>query len=140
MLAPSNKSAIICFKIVLKFKSLCFVEGLLFLIPLFCCTVSVDVRLGADGRVPCPAVTSVNQVIMLIGVGTTDDRQQIGLYSNNQNFSDDKYILAADFSAVIIKDVTISDQNDYECYITPMAGSATYSTTTILSVYGEQFQ
>ena len=139
MLAPSNKSAIICFKIVLKFKSLCFVEGLLFLIPLFCCTVSVDVRLGADGRVPCPAVTSVNQVIMLIGAGTTEDRQQIGLYSNNQNFSNDKYILAADFSAVIVKDVRISDQDNYQCRIRQAAGGLIDITTT-LSVYGEQHQ
>ena len=105
---------------------------------LISCGQCVDVRLGADGRVPCPDVNNVNQVVMLIGVGTADERQ-IGLYSNNQNFSDDKYILAADFSAVIIKDVTISDQNYYQCYITQTAGSVPDSTTTTLSVYGEQY-
>ena len=106
---------------------------------LLSCGQCADVRLGADGRVPCPAVTSVNQVIMLIGVGTTDDRQQIGLYSNNQNFSNDKYILAADFSAVIVKDVRISDQDNYQCRIRQAAGGLIDITTT-LSVYGEQHQ
>ena len=91
-------------------------------------------RLGADGRVQCPVVSFVRQVSMIIGLFSSDE-QQVGLYGNSQNFSTNKYIITADFSAVIVKSMVISDAGRYECFVISTTGG--YTNRSTLSVYGK---
>ena len=97
-----------------------------------------DVRLGSDGRVSCFPVDAVLQVSLFVGYGS-ENEQIVLLYGNSQNFSTDKYILTAEFSAVIVRSLTISDEGEYRCLVTTTAGNAP-PTDTILSVYGESFR
>ena len=100
-----------------------------------------DVRLGDDGRLPCPVVDirSISHVIIVIGVGSADE-QQVSLYSNDQNtMSSDKYILAEDFSAITVTAVTVSDEGTYSCEVANTS-DVTESQSTTLTVYGKQLR
>ena len=97
------------------------------------------VRLRDNGRLPCPYVPAetIYSVTLFIGVGSPDQRQ-LDLYVTRANHSTVKYILAADFSAVIIKNVVISDEKAYSCQVaTNYWADGTVEKSTALSVYGE---
>ena len=108
---------------------------------LIVCVRCDDVRLGDDGRLPCPVVDirSISHVIIVIGVGSADE-QQVALYSNVQNtISTDKYILAEDFSAITVTAVTVSDEGTYSCEVANTS-DVTESQSTTLTVYGKQLR
>ena len=96
-----------------------------------CCRCD-DVRLGADGRVSCPAMDSIGRVDLLLG-------GSVGLYANGQNFSTEKYILAEDFLTVTVTAVTVSDEGSYSCRVATTSG-VTESQRTILYAYGKRLR
>ena len=109
----------------------------LVLTTLIICGQCDDVRLGADGRVSCHPVNAVLQVVLTVRFGS-ENEQLVLLYGNSQNVSTEKYIFAADFSAVIVRNMTISDEGRFRCWVTTAAGGN--PTDTILSAYGELFR
>ena len=66
----------------------------------------------------------------------TDDEQQIPLYGPGQYISNEKYVLARDFSAVTVTSMAISDEADYQCSIEDYNRVPTVEGTA-LTVYGE---
>ena len=102
------------------------------------CVQCADVRLGDDGRALCLSVEAVHRVSLLIRFGSGHE-EQVLVYNNSQNVSTEKYILAADFSAVIVRNMTISDEGVYRCTVSTTDGE-TSNTEAILSVFGESFR
>ena len=81
---------------------------------------------------------AVHRVSLLIRFGSGHE-EQVLVYNNSQNVSTEKYILAADFSAVIVRNMTISDEGVYRCTVSTTDGE-TSNTEAILSVFGESFR
>ena len=111
-----------------------------FLSAVVCLALSIivqcaDVKLGADGRVECPSVYNVYRVIVIFELHSPDE-QQIGLYDRGLNYSNDKYIIDGDFSAVIVRNTSISDQGRHRCNIRTDPIESYYKDTT-LNVYGK---
>ena len=94
-------------------------------------------RLGADGRVPCPQATLDLQRILLRPPG---DVGAIYLYRNEMNLSTEKYVLSADFSTITVRDMTVSDEGEYRCDVThgsSVPGVLLPGTAVTISVFGE---
>ena len=93
-------------------------------------------RLGADGRVPCPLATEALQRIVL----RLPQDEPFALYNNGDNFNNDKYVLSANFLTVTVRDMTVSDEGEYSCEVThgdSFPGRLIFATPVTISVYGE---
>ena len=101
-----------------------------------CCRCDDDVRLGDDGRVPCPLVSPLQTVVLTPRRGI----EQVELYRSDVNLSTEKYVLSADFSTVTVRDMTVSDEGAYSCdvvYGSSVPGTRLLGTLVDISVYGE---
>ena len=112
-----------------------FLLGFVFTILLSCYRCD-DVRLGADGWVPCPQATNVLLDIVLRRPGNS---ATIALYENGNNLSTEKYVLSADFLTVTVRDMTVSDEGEYGCAVTHdiLNPRLLPVTPVTISVFGE---
>ena len=106
------------------------------------CAQCDDVRLGdniAIGSSPT-WISLVNVVRVTLYTPISGDERYVVLYSSGTNHSTDKYILAADFSTVTVRSVTVRDEGEYVCQVSRnlFGNTRTATADTTIAVYGKQ--
>ena len=99
-----------------------------------------NVRLGSDGILHCAYSGHVLIDVSRVTLTHLSQDDQLVLYSSGTNRSTDKYVLAADFYTITVRNVTVRDEGEYYCQLTfsPFGSPRTLSVETTLIVYGKQ--
>ena len=106
------------------------------------CILSDDVRLGNDASVQCPDTgvpsADIITISLIHSAPHLSQDETVILYSNSTR-STGKYSLELNLRTVVVRDVVVSDEGEYNCQVTYQEGNGTdsMSTDTTLNVYGE---
>ena len=106
----------------------------------FAASATDDTSLGGDGILHCAYSGHVLIDVSRVTLTHLSQEDQLILYSSGTNRSTDKYVLAADFYTITVRNVTVRDEGEYYCQLTfsPFGSPRTLSVETTLIVYGKQ--
>ena len=99
-----------------------------------------NVRLGSDGILHCAYPGAVLIDVTRVTLRPNQDEQNLVLYSSGTNSSTDKFVLAADFTIITVRNVMVRDEGEYRCQVSynPFGSTRTMTSVITLIVYGKQ--